>query len=449
MPKTRHFYFALTQKSAERIRELNKSIQDMIDKATLSPVALIEKQAEEWRKAGADRVLIEKWVQIEIDKVNKQAEEEAIKRADEEKMRVRELALAKANIAQQEVETLIGIEQKLIDYRLNTGEISETEAIKQRYDLERAILESRQEQLIIQMSQETNEARFLDIQSQYYNIQKQIEASRKYEVYELQEAEKKNQEELLAAEQKKLALIQQEYEITLQNMTNMVGYLEGEMAKGMGMIATGLKGLMDIWKLGDAAAAASKYHDEVVDLFVKGQATVLDVLKAYNEKMLAEDKYMAAARVGIYSNMAAMMAGTMYSLYVASGEQSKTLFTLYKAFAIAQGIMNTYEGATKALAQGGIYGIATAAMVIATGLAYVAQIAAQQPGGTTSSVSSISSYTEPTTTTTSSTETETETETARPIAVNITIYGSVLNDYDELARSLASSIAKAIDDNVH
>lgn len=53
----------------EAIRKLNEQIQDLINKNTLSPLALIEKQAEAWRKAGANRVLIDKWVTGESLKV--------------------------------------------------------------------------------------------------------------------------------------------------------------------------------------------------------------------------------------------------------------------------------------------------------------------------------------------------------------------------------------------
>jgi hypothetical protein len=45
-----------------------------------------------------------------------------------------------------------------------------------------------------------------------------------------------------------------------------------------------------------------------------------------------------------------------------------------KALAVAQAVMNTYQGATKALAQGGIYGPIAAATVIATGLMSVKKI---------------------------------------------------------------------------
>lgn len=55
------------------------------------------------------------------------------------------------------------------------------------------------------------------------------------------------------------------------------------------------------------------------------------------------------------------------------------LFGASKETAIASAIVNTYEGATKALAQGGIYGAVLAAIVIAAGLAQVAKIESSEP----------------------------------------------------------------------
>lgn len=56
--------------AAKKIADLNKQIQDLIDKSTLTPVALIEKQAETWRKAGANKALVAQWTQTEIDKID-------------------------------------------------------------------------------------------------------------------------------------------------------------------------------------------------------------------------------------------------------------------------------------------------------------------------------------------------------------------------------------------
>lgn len=92
---------------------------------------------------------------------------------------------------------------------------------------------------------------------------------------------------------------------------------------------------------------------------------------------LVQQKYekakedLARARINAELTMAAGLAGQMSSLL---GEESEA----GKAFGIVQATINTYLGATKALAQGGILGIAQAAIVIAFGMKQVMSIAKQK-----------------------------------------------------------------------
>lgn len=92
---------------------------------------------------------------------------------------------------------------------------------------------------------------------------------------------------------------------------------------------------------------------------------------------LVQQKYEKAkedltkARVNAELTMAAGLAGQMSSLL---GEESEA----GKAFGVVQATINTYLGATKALAQGGILGIAQAAVVIAFGMKQVMSIAKQK-----------------------------------------------------------------------
>ena len=92
---------------------------------------------------------------------------------------------------------------------------------------------------------------------------------------------------------------------------------------------------------------------------------------------LVQQKYekakedLAKARVNAELTMAAGLAGQMSSLL---GEESAA----GKAFGVVQATINTYLGATKALAQGGILGIAQAAIVIAFGMKQVLSIAKQK-----------------------------------------------------------------------
>lgn len=71
-----------------------------------------------------------------------------------------------------------------------------------------------------------------------------------------------------------------------------------------------------------------------------------------------------------YNGQLEMAAGTAGQLSSLLGEESAA----GKAFATAQALINTYLGASKALAQGGIWGIAQAAIVVAAGMKNVMSI---------------------------------------------------------------------------
>ena len=73
----------------------------------------------------------------------------------------------------------------------------------------------------------------------------------------------------------------------------------------------------------------------------------------------------------------AIISGALGNIANALGESSKA----GKGIAIAQALMDTYAGATKALAQGGIFGAISAAGIVAAGLANVAKIKSTKPEG--------------------------------------------------------------------
>lgn len=88
----------------------------------------------------------------------------------------------------------------------------------------------------------------------------------------------------------------------------------------------------------------------------------------------------AKARINAELTMTAGLAGQMSDLL---GEESAA----GKAFAVVQATINTYLGATKAISQGGILGIAQAAIVIAFGMKQVMSIAKQKDPDTKISTS--------------------------------------------------------------
>lgn len=130
--------------------------------------------------------------------------------------------------------------------------------------------------------------------------------------------------------------------------------------------------------------------------------------------------------------------------------QSRKMFEAHKAASVGQALMNTYEGATTALAQGGLWGALMMAVVLATGMAQVSKIRSQTYGGGGGGGGGVSSF--PTADSISSSTVFAQNSSgtapgpAQPVAVrgqaetartqvNVTLVGSVF-DYNTVATEL-------------
>lgn len=137
------------------------------------------------------------------------------------------------------------------------------------------------------------------------------------------------------------------------------------------------------------ANIANEYELRQATLDAQYQQEIAAAEKIGADTALIQSKYEKAkedntkARVNAELTMTAGLAGQMSTLL---GEES----AIGKAFGVVQATINTYIGATKALAQGGILGIAQAAVVIAFGMKQVASIAKQKEPDT--KVSSVTKY---------------------------------------------------------
>ncbi len=117
--------------------------------------------------------------------------------------------------------------------------------------------------------------------------------------------------------------------------------------------------------------------------FIK-QQTLVD--EAYKRNAISAETFTAASIKGMakltetYGQFASTAAGNFSEFFKTFGKGNKEMFAIGKAFAVSQAIINTYVGATKALAEGGpILGPILAASVVALGLAQVAKIVAEKP----------------------------------------------------------------------
>lgn len=87
----------------------------------------------------------------------------------------------------------------------------------------------------------------------------------------------------------------------------------------------------------------------------------------------------AAEQAGMsLSKLSDDMIGGWRDLFQALGKENEKFFKMGQALAIVMAIINTAEGVTKALAQGGFFGIAMAAAVAAKGLAQIITIKQQK-----------------------------------------------------------------------
>lgn len=126
-------------------------------------------------------------------------------------------------------------------------------------------------------------------------------------------------------------------------------------------------------------------HQEEIQRLKELNATKAELEEAYRQQKLEKDKLAADQERRLYeyrlqlaTEVAKGMADVFNEVYEISGKKRKEFFYLAKAAALAEAIINTSQAITKALAQGGIWGMAQAAVVGAKGSMQIAKITAQQ-----------------------------------------------------------------------
>lgn len=251
------------------------------------------------------------------------ADKKAIEDAKKAKEDAEKAAAAKAKAIQAEV--LKSYEMGITELQLkiresNVGIVDKQKAIEDQNEINQAILEKERFRL----------EQGLITQQEFDNTKYEMQIAQQERVYALeqQEAERKKEAEAMDAENRRV--------IAEQNISN-----EYELRQ-MQLDAQMAQEIANAEKIGANTALIEQKYNE---------------LKRKN----------AAARYNAELGMAADTAGQMSNLL---GQESEA----GKIFAVAQATINTYLGASKAIAQGGIWGVAQAAIVIAAGLKQVASI---------------------------------------------------------------------------
>lgn len=107
--------------------------------------------------------------------------------------------------------------------------------------------------------------------------------------------------------------------------------------------------------------------------------TKLAWAKKYGIATIDIERQVAAAKRMFYLQSAIDFTNSLMTIVGGSSKAGKVLFRIGQALSIAKAIMNTAEGVTQALAQGGIMGIVLGAIVAAAGAAEIATIMKQKP----------------------------------------------------------------------
>lgn len=159
----------------------------------------------------------------------------------------------------------------------------------------------------------------------------------------------------------------------MQALQNLRANPESGFTKGDS--ATAVSGMLE--GMGIDTAAMQVGMDAQLDMY-SNYYKRLDEMRA-GQLINDQEHAMARAQLTVKETQVRTQAYHQFFAGVSEMQSSniKELAMLGKAAAITQAVINTYEGATKALAQGGIYGSVMAAIVVAQGLAQVAAIRSQ------------------------------------------------------------------------
>lgn len=282
-------------------------------KELISQLSGIEK-SETDKKVAADKAAAASYAAA-----TKKAAEDAAKAKDE----AEKAAAAKAKAIQAEV--LKSYEQGITELQLqirerNIGITDKQKAIEDQNEINQAILAKERFRL-----QEG-----LITQQEFDNTKYEMQVALQEKIYTLEQEKAAQRKEAEAMDAENRRAIQE------QKITNEYDLRQAQL---------------------DA-----QYAQEMTNAEKIGANTAL-IEEKYNELK----RKNAAARYNAELGMAADTAGQMSNLL---GQESEA----GKIFAVAQATINTYLGASKAIAQGGIWGVAQAAIVIAAGLKQVASI---------------------------------------------------------------------------
>ncbi len=439
----------------DKIKSLNEQIRAQTAKSELDERQHIQWQANEWRKAGADKILIQKWTNAEIAKLDEKQAKETIgkieKAAKEWQKKEEESAIAQARSNERLLKSRLDYEQKIDDYQKRSGAITDEEYTERKFDRERQIYQQQVQTLNVQLQQADTEARRIELAAQLEEIRLKIVESYEYESFELDVLKMQHEDEVVKAEEKILDLKRQQTQQVWDSMMATNNLIGGDAGKYLGLAQTGVMGMMG----GDDEQYALQqeemnkvYGDKLLALMAQGDAE-LEIQNTIADQRKSSETLMHARSIAGYKTYANTIMGIMGAILTFAGANNKAMFYLQQAYAMVMTIINTAEGVSAAIALGPP-GLPFVPIIEAIGAAQFAIIASQTFDGPKNAGASGSAYSgagysykdpdEPTWGSTSH-------EKQWAPTINVYFMGTVV-DHDKFAREMVPPITKAIRDGV-
>tara|TARA_R100000231_G_scaffold9100_2_gene11666 strand:+ start:9663 stop:11540 length:1878 start_codon:yes stop_codon:yes gene_type:complete len=349
-------------KAKEALNDVTDGIKNFGDE-TRKEIETAGKLADERAKAD----LMERKLIVERAEATRKFNELREKAADKENVSIEDriAALKEAGRIEEEI-TLKEIEAARIRFETKKAENDLSKSTKEDLD-EQAQLEARLIQLEAQRlkRQKTLTAEITTNLREAESERKRIEAEA--------EAERKRLEAEQAAKDKAARDAELAAEKQLAELKKQIRDAEA--------VSEDEKRALEIEKV-------TAHYDNLIALADKNNIDTTNLEKAKTEKLAQFNKKIAEDEVKItkltQEQKLAIISGALGGIAKLAGQNSK----FGKGIAVAQAVIDTFAGANKALAQGGIFGAVAAAGVIASGLANVRTILSTQtpeaPSGLTS-----------------------------------------------------------------
>ena len=158
------------QKRGEEIARLNERIEDMWARQVLTVEEQAERQADIWRRKGADRVLVEEWLANELERIRFSEDAKLTERLSKIYEREQKNALAIAEIyADTEARSAISrlnFQEQILSEKEGLGLVTASGRLLAEHDLARKILEAEESRLRVLMTKKSQHVTEDDLDGQ-------------------------------------------------------------------------------------------------------------------------------------------------------------------------------------------------------------------------------------------------------------------------------------------